>query len=618
MSSIVSRQPNVEISERPDGSVIIKERSLLEGGDESVLFANGNFTCGVFNKNDSLVDGVSFNGHHCDVVVGGQPKYNYIPDMSKPDVLKEAVIRTVNLMKTLLRAPPPPPQHTFSREPTFDSVYLRRKTSHERILSNLVSEENSQSNAASDLREEVAHTASPDCIFSCASPCATEVFSAPRFSFRLLAFLFPFFSLPGLPTSFYLIDSLDTERAFVVSGASLQRSFDSPGVSMYIIAVGLLCSVASLVLYVVSDISTGPFQEGKLSESDVVVPFVLWVVNAIVCACYFSFVRCPHGLERMNRELTVELTALAAGVVDSQSSICIYSWDEAGRDKVKNIRFRWKWLMLSLFNSAIIACTSPAARAALSGSPIGQTGSEKTILSFSITAKGFFASIISYYAFKCMDVQREVASKLSVLTKIAYIEGSSLMAPALYLKEHFRCDAVFDPSRLMEGFQGWFCIRSLVLCASPIANHRSRWSALSILVICVCTSCVRIFFYSSEWNWKVEKSTFDNLLCNLVAVNLTWGVITIQYLNVCAATRSELRRHLYIMDIVSLYHLVKHKDTAASNTVRLCRDAVESHDMYPELLNIRLIPVVSWSLILMTFVAIAFSLLWVIRFFLII
>eukprot|EP00796_Vickermania_ingenoplastis_P007091 gene7091-5025_t len=458
-----------------------------------------------------------------------------------------------------------------------------------------------------DLREELAHTASPEAVFSCAGPVATEFFSFFRFVRRFFAFLFPFLSLPGICCSPCPVDSLDIEREFIVSGASLQRSFDSPGLSLYVSGAALCCAIAAVVLFSLGVNYQGPLTQGGISVQEVVFPFFAWVINALVCASYFGFRRSPHGLERMNRELTAELTALAANVVDSKSDICIYSWDETGRDKVKNKRYRIKWALLSFLVASLVSASVPIARWLLGFKGLGNTTRDTLAVLFAAAAESFFIFVSTYYFLKGLDMQREERSKLAVLTRIAYIERKSLLSPGTYTKDHFCCDAPLDISDLKNGFSGWFTTRSLVLCASPGANHQSREAAVSIVIITVFIIATIVISFDMYNKFYIETNEYSHALVVAFALLITWGPMCIQYLNVCSSIRTELKRHLYIMDVTSLYHRLHNRDVEASSIIHACRAMAAAHDVYPLLLNIVLHPFFVWILIIWILFAILSS-----------
>eukprot|EP00796_Vickermania_ingenoplastis_P007090 gene7090-5024_t len=603
---------NVGVTRAKDGSVYVGEHVGTERhGSGTVLYEDGMCLTGNFNMG-RCERGLQFQKDSCKMYSNGRMVGEYRVRDVDPELILCASSRMASHLQDLVRVCAPDAEGIFTggddgKDPeTSPHVEPQSHTNawHDEFpksddvsISTSITDENSRGGCRrrrNDLREELAHTASPEAVFSCAGPVATEFFSFFRFVRRFFAFLFPFLSLPGICCSPCPVDSLDIEREFIVSGASLQRSFDSPGLSLYVSALALCCDIAAIAVLMCDHPYFGTLDEGRISLCEIFFPSMVWLLNAFVCASYFGFRRSPHGLERMNRELTAELTALAANVVDSKSDICIYSWDETGRDKVKNKRYRIKWALLSLLIAYNMAVQVIFVRKLYGFKGIAETkgGSCYTVLSG--VSIGLFAFVISYYMLKGLDMQREVRSKLVVLTKIAYIERKSLLAPGTYTKDHFCCDAPLDISDLKNGFSGWFTTRSLVLCASPGANHQSRGASMSILVFIVfyvATIEIAVNIYHSL---HIERKDYSHFMVHSYSVLLAWGPICIQYLNVCSSIRAELKRHLYIMDVTSLYHRLHNRDVEASSIINACRAMAAEHDIRPTLLNIPLHPFIVW------------------------
>lgn len=442
-----------------------------------------------------------------------------------------------------------------------------------------------------DLRDELAHTASTEAVFSCVGPSSTERFSFSRFLKRFIVFLFPFLSLPGFIFSPFELDSAEIEREFIVSGASLQRSFDYPTVSLYFTSISLLLQICCINFFVWEPKKRPDSDLGKLSMLELVSPLIGWVINACTCAFYFCFRRTPHSLERMNRELTAELTALAASAVDAKCSICIYTWDEAGRDKVKNRQYRKKWVIISFFIALCQGMALPADHWIFRKESIGNTTTVPIALASASLACFVFTA--TYYGVKCLDMQREVLSKLSVLTKIAFIERKSLFHPGKFYREHFCCDSKLDISDLKSGFPGWYTTRSLVLCASPGANHYSRGYCFSVLITTVILFTTLVSSYYFQETFYVTERLFIGFVTFTFTVSFTWGPLCIYYVTVSTFICSELKRHMYIMDVTSLYHRLRHHDVEGALVIKQCREIAETHDCRPCFFNLPLNPFLS-------------------------
>ena len=123
-------------------------------------------------------------------------------------------------------------------------------------------------------------------------------FSTLRFLQFLLLFLFPFFSLPGIPICPFRMDSLNQEREYVVSGAALRADFELPTWEIYCGVFGILFAIVGSVL---PHDGTTIGSETSFSWSDIIVPVTLILIFALLNAAYQSYHRTAHALERLDR-----------------------------------------------------------------------------------------------------------------------------------------------------------------------------------------------------------------------------------------------------------------------------------------------------------------------------
>lgn len=464
-----------------------------------------------------------------------------------------------------------------------------------------------------DLRAVMTQPSSPEAMFVGTTPSCNEQFSLKRLEVRVFVFLFPFLSLPWVPFAPLRVTALDEEREFVVSGGTLSRDFDPPTFSIAVVAAAICCQIASIVI-VACKVRLGRPQDGRLTLPEMVIPCVLWAVVALFCGSYNSYFHVPHPLERMNRQLTPKLTAFAASVVDSRSKVCIYTWDEEGRGKVRNRHYRYRWVVFSILFGAMMSLSAPATRGGMGHDMFGARGFEMAAALLAFFATFFFSTTLTYYVLKLTDMQREIRAKLGVLTTLAFIEKKSIANPSAHLKQPFEVDLPFDPTDLFHGFPGWYTARSIVLYSSSCSNHHSRSAAMSIFTLV-------IFFTSVVALSDVFKALAEDRLRSMTFystahshgffVLLFWGALLARYFYSCAATDREMRSHQYIMDTVSLYHRVMLGDPLASETIQICRAMAVRYDSKPSFFHSELFPVLAVLVVLLNLAgmaAIAFQL----------
>lgn len=426
---------------------------------------------------------------------------------------------------------------------------------------------------------------SPDTIFVCAAPAPCEYLALWRFAGRLFVFLFPFLSLPWVPFAPLRITALQEEREFVVSGAALRNTFDAPTFSLCVVAVAMLCHIAAIVI-VACRVSLGSVQDGHLTLPEMVLPAVLWLAVGLVGAFYYGFIRVPHGLERIDRRLTPKLSAFAASLVDAKASVCIYTYDEDGKGKVMNQHYKYRWLLFAILFGAMISLSAPATRGGYGHNMFGENGFQKAATLLAFFSTFFFAATLSYYVLKICDMQREVRAKLHVLTNLAFLERRCIMNPSKHAHTAFDMDELFDTKSLFTGFPGWYCLRSLILYTSVCANHVARRSAMGVFWFAL--SCAYVVglsdtFYMLASGYNHNGHYYSTGHSYAFFAFVFWGPLLARYMYICASTRSEMDRQLYIMDIAGLYQRVKMNDAEASDIIQQCRRVSSANDAAPEL-----------------------------------
>ncbi|ESL09671.1 hypothetical protein TRSC58_02605 [Trypanosoma rangeli SC58] len=451
-------------------------------------------------------------------------------------------------------------------------------------------------------RNLLAMGASPYAIFACAAPVSNEFFSFSHYMKYFIIFLFPFLSLPQLPFSPIRRARLEMEREFVVSGASLLREYDPPFYSLHFVTAAICCNIAAVVIVVVK-VTPGHVSSGHLALVEVVIPCVFWVVQALFFAAYNSYMRVAHALERLERRLVPRISAFAAGLVDNKAKVCIYTWDEKGRTVVKNKHYRYRWLAWSIFVGLVMGFAAPCTRAGFRHSLFGTGKYEVTASILLFISNLLFSTVLAYYVLKITDMQRQILEQMRVITRLAYLEGRSLMRPSEFFQQRFNFNEPLNPHDVLTGVVGWCIVRSLVLYASTCFNHVSRSSTMSIyLAFVFCGFLVTIgdfvymlvVGYSHTGVYYSSGHTYAFVLCTL------WGFMLQRYLYVCVGTCKEHTTHLYLLDVASLYHRLKQgPNDESSDAIATCRQMINDHDELPSVFSIRISPLI---LVLMVFI----------------
>ncbi|CCW64964.1 unnamed protein product [Phytomonas sp. EM1] len=454
----------------------------------------------------------------------------------------------------------------------------------------------------------------PNTIFACSAPVCNEYFSFRRFQLRFFVFLFPFLSLNWSPFAPFRVSTIDQEREFVVSGATLGRDFDSMNLTINCIALAVCCQVTSIVI-VACKTHLGHVSDGRITFIEMAVPCVLWVVLALFCAGYNSYFRYPHFLERMDRQLTPKLSAFAANVVDARARVCISTWDEEGRGKVMNFHYLYRWLFFSVLSGILFSFAAPVTRVAYGHPPFG-SGFSMCVLLLSSFATFLFNITLLYYVFKITDTQREIAAKLRVLSDLAYIEQRAIIRPSVYLRQTLDMGARLDTSDLFNGFTGWYTTRSLILYGSSYSNHFSRSSAMSIFatVMLIC-SISGISHAVSIHLGSPPDSPNKHIIAHSYAIFIfaIWGTQLTRYINASSSTQRELRHHQYIMNLTSMYHRVKHRDVEASEIIKHCCEMASAQDLEPQWFNFPMYAISMFFLVLLNMIGFIASILLLIR-----
>ncbi|ORC89968.1 uncharacterized protein TM35_000102360 [Trypanosoma theileri] len=477
----------------------------------------------------------------------------------------------------------PPPLFPTEPNGSFSYGTLRKRTV--RV--------DSQHQEKGGIRNILVTGASPQAIFASAAPAANEFFSFQRFMKYCVLFLFPFLSVPQLPFSPIRSATLEMEREFVVSGAPLLRKLDPPVISLYIIAVAMCCHIAAIAI-VAAKVDVSNVSNGHLTTTEMAIPCVLWVTHACICAGYNSYMRVAHALERLDRRLTPRLSAFAAGIVDTKTKVCIYTWDDEGRSMVTNRHYRYRWVGISVFIGILMGFAGPITRAGFGHPLFGNDKYERAGELLVFASVLLFSAALAYYVLKMIDMQRQILEQMRVLTRLAYLEDRSIMHPSESLHERFNFEEPLNTGDVFNGVTGWYVVRSIVLYAATCSNHAARSSAMSIYFLlvfcCFIVSIGDIIYMVASGNARNGRyysvgHTYAIILC------ISWGVMLLRYMYICVRTGIERARHLYLLDVASLYHRLKPNLTDSSaDIIGACSKMVKDHDQLPCIFSIQITP----------------------------
>ncbi|KAF8299527.1 hypothetical protein TcYC6_0067000 [Trypanosoma cruzi] len=442
-------------------------------------------------------------------------------------------------------------------------------------------------------KNALAMGASAYAIFACAAPASNEFFSFSHYVKYCLIFLFPFLSLPQFPFSPIRKARLEMEREFIVSGASLLRKYDPPFLSLHFVTLAMCCSFSAVVI-AAAKVNLGAVSDGRLTLAEIVIPCVFWVLQSLFYAAYNSYMRVAHALERFERRLTPRLSAFTAGLVDTKAKVCIYTWDEKGRGMVTNKHYRYRWLACSIVVGIVMGLAAPLTRVGF-GHPFFGTGTYDMAAAVLVFISNMlFSTILAYYVLKMTDMQRQILEQMRVISRLAYLEGRSLMRPSEYLNQRFNFDEPLNPHDVFRGVAGWCVVRSLVFYASTCSNHAARSSAMSVYLafalfgfLATILDIVYILvagYLHSGMHFSTGHS-YAIVLCTL------WGLMLLRYLYICVETVKEHKVHLYLLDVASLYHRMRQGPGGeGSEVIARCREMIKEHEELPSVFSVQISP----------------------------
>nr|CCC90691.1 conserved hypothetical protein [Trypanosoma congolense IL3000] len=444
-------------------------------------------------------------------------------------------------------------------------------------------------------RSVLASGASQDAIFACAAPAANEFLSSWRYAQCFLILLLPFISLLSSYFSPMRRVMLKMEREFVVSGAFLFRSFNVPIWYLSVGTCATFCSVSAIVI-VALKVTMGRASEGMMTIEEICIPCALWVFQAAVYAAYNSYVRVAHALERLDRRLTPQLYAFAAGVVNTKAKVCVFTWDDEGRRVVTNRHYRIRWLVMAFFVGVSISLAGPLTRLGYKKPMFGYSTLEKVSTSLMAISVALFSSMITFYVLKLTDMQRQVQEQMCALTRLAYLEGKSVMHPSEHIIQRFNFEESFNVNNIFSGVTGWYVMRSVVIYAATCSNHAARGLAMSIFFMLVILTFVMItvdMVYMAAFYYADIGKEFSCIHTYGILMSSIWGLLLIRYLYKCIKTINERERHLYLLDVASVYHRTKYKNVeGCADVIASCREMVRAHEQVPCIFSFPITPLI--------------------------
>lgn len=443
-------------------------------------------------------------------------------------------------------------------------------------------------------------TCDPMLLFSVATPSFTEAFSFRKFLKRTVAVLFPILSLPHFRCSPFKITNNALERELVVSGASVRIRPGVPRATLYM----------SLIVLVLSTLGVCLDRDEILHESvdtrdvqvvDIIAPYAGWFILSIMCGAYHAYDRVAHPLERMDRLGMPAMASFIASSIDSYSEVCVYTWDANGNVRVSNTHYKYRWITLSTLLSLLLALTSPLiARLFLGKAPYGTTSYEIAAAVILSVALFVASSAMLYMVFKATDIQRQLLSQLSVLTSLAYVNGSSVLRPTTLRNSPFHFDdhdlSVREKHR---GVVGWMITRAHVVYANVITNHSARGSLLvPFTLYLLLVSILGIAYWASIIGDAADRcELFTTYQAVGAMALLVHGAPLMRYLLVSATVAAENSRHLYLVDLALILHSPRASEKsspeqACFELLKSHRGALERHDYHPHLATIPITPAI--------------------------
>lgn len=403
-------------------------------------------------------------------------------------------------------------------------------------------------------------------------PAFVERFTLKKFLAQFFLFLFP---IAALIRGYKNRITLAEEREYVIAGAAIRTPQSFPKGSIFTIFLAFGCGVAGLI---VGGINIEHFQSVEIV--DLAAPFVAWVMLAAVLSCFHSSTRCPHPMERLDRNLIPILASFCASNIDSYSPVCVYTWDVEGRTLVPNNHYMYRWAMYSFPIAAIVAMSIPFARIANEHYMFGEHAAERVTAALLFCSLFLFTFCITYYCFKVTDIQRQVLGQLRVLSSLAFVGGASVLRPTTLRNVKFNFDEEVDLRSYDSGFTGWCMTRTFLIYCSVCSNHRARSAVTTMLTIFVCAIAIAgvvDVLVSQRFNDCIYHSGHALGL----AVCIVFSAMTLRLHYLAVSTVKEQLRHLYLIDLAcGLAKTLRHKHAA---DFEACRDMVRRYDTSPEL-----------------------------------
>nr|CCC48132.1 conserved hypothetical protein [Trypanosoma vivax Y486] len=463
-----------------------------------------------------------------------------------------------------------------------------------------------KTHAAAFAKSMFASGATPHALFASAAPAPNEFFVPSRYIQCFVSLLFPVLSLPFISFSPLRRIILNMEREFVASGAYLLRAFHIPTYSLYTTTVALFCYILAAV-FVAVKVEIGRVDDGRLTCEEMLVPLLVWVTYAAMYAGYNSYTRTAHALERLDRRLSPQLFAFAAGLVDTKAKVCIYTWNDEGRGVVANAYYRYRWLAWSCLVGLLMGLVGPITRAGY-GQPIfGSGSSENWTMVFVSLSNALFSSTVTYYILKLTDMQRQVKEQMHVLTRLAYLEGKSMMHPCEHMAQRFNMEEPFNVNNVFSGVVGWYVVRSVVMYSATCSNHAARGLAMSVFfafIVSIFIVIIGVAAHTVACGYQNSLTYFTCAHAYGFVLCVTWGVMLLRYLYICVEVNCEHERHLYVLDVASMYHhIIPRSRKSDSSAIARCRDMVMTHDRMPSIFLFRVTPLIVTTLVFLHVIA---------------
>lgn len=106
----------------------------------------------------------------------------------------------------------------------------------------------------------------------------------------------------------------------------------------------------------------------------------------------------------------------------------------------------------------------------------------------------------------------------------------------------FELDKCFSAPNLLDGFPGWFAIRSVIMYVATSGNHHARSAAMSIFLLTIFLAdlvAIGDIFYALTRQYTYSAQYYSTAHSYGLFVFVIWGLIHARYCNVCWCTYSE-------------------------------------------------------------------------------